>query len=192
MNNSNNKINIYSKSVYFSIAGSSAAIYAFAGEFHDNVYRPKVVTWMATFVAFGNIYLPALAWLILDYQWHYPIAILNLSFRPWRLLVILYSLPCLIFSILLYFLPESPKYLLSQGRSKEALKIIQKMYEINNPGKKFPVKELFWHDMNIVSKSERNNNVLKSIWKQTIPLFHRPFLSKTLMLCILQYGLFAS
>lgn len=166
-------------------------IYAFAGEFHDNVYRPKVVTWMATFVAFGNIYLPALAWLVLDFEWSYPISALNVSFRPWRLLVILYSVPCLIFASLLYLLPESPKYLLSQGRNGEALKIIKNIYEINNPRKEFPVKELLWEEQNVVDKNGKKH-FFGSLWQQTIPLFHKPFLTKTFMLCFLQYGLFIS
>lgn len=155
------------------------------------MFRPKVVTWMATFVALGNVYLPALAWLILEYQWSFPIPALNVLFRPWRLLVIVYSLPCLVFAILLSFLPESPKYLLSQGRSTEALVIVKRIYEINNPGKEFLVKELFWEDLHVVAKNE-NNNLFKSMWKQTIPLFHKPFLWKTFMLCFLQYGLFTS
>lgn len=181
----------YHRSYCFSIAGASAVIYAFAGEFHDNIYRPKVVTWMATFVALGNIYLPALAWIVLDFKWSYPIPLINVLFRPWRLLVILFSLPCLVFAILIYFLPESPKYLLSQGRNTEALTILRRIFEINHPGKKYEVKELLWEEHNIVAKNERVN-LFKSMWKQTVPLFKQPFLKKTLMLCFMQYGLFAS
>lgn len=147
---------------------------------------------MATFVALGNIYLPSLAWLILSYHWAYPIGTLNILFRPWRLLVILYSLPSLIFAILLYLLPESPKYLLSQGRSAEALEIVKNIHKINKPGKEFAVKELFWDDLNVVAKSDGKSNLFKSMWKQTTPLFHKPFLWKTFMLCFLQYGLFTS
>lgn len=146
---------------------------------------------MATFVALGNIYLPALAWLVLELKWSYSIVAINILFRPWRLLVILYSLPCLVFAVLLYFLPESPKYLLSQGRNTEAMLVVKKIHEINRPGKEFLIKELYWDDFNVVNKN-RKNNLFKSMWNQTIPLFHKPFLWKTLLLCFLQYGLFIS
>lgn len=155
------------------------------------MYRPKVVTWMATFVALGNIFLSTLAMLILEFNWSYPVPLLNISFRPWRLLIILYSLPCLIFAGLLYFLPESPKYLLSCGRNEDAVEIIRRIHQINNTGKNFIVKELIWEEKNVVLKSEKHN-LFKSMWKQTVPLFHKPFLSKTCMLCFLQFGLFAS
>lgn len=46
-------------SLFFSrLGGASSIIYPFAGEFHDNRYRPKVITWVSSFVAAGQMYIP--------------------------------------------------------------------------------------------------------------------------------------
>lgn len=176
-------------SLYFSVAGSSAIVYAFAGEFHGNVYRPKVVSWIATFVALANIYLPGLAWLILPGEWSIDIHVI---FRPWRLLIIAYSLPCVIFAFLVYLLPESPKFLMSQGKHREALEILQKMFARNTGRKQeeYGVTELIWEEYDVVD--EKKPSFFKSMWVQTTPLFKKPLLLKTLLVCCLQYGIFTS
>ena len=56
-------------------------------------------------------------------------------FRPWRVLIIIYVLPGVIGGILLYTMPETPKYLLAQGDDKQALEIVQWMWLKNNPKK---------------------------------------------------------
>lgn len=55
-----------------------------------------------------------------------PLAILSLNFqvtfwqgmifRPWRLILIAFAIPGVIAMVILHFLPESPKYLLSRVR----------------------------------------------------------------------------
>lgn len=174
---------------FYSIAGSSAIIYAFAGEFHDNTYRPKVVSWIASFVALGNIYLPGFAWLILPGEWSIALHVL---FRPWRLLIIVYSLPCVLFAFLVFLLPESPKFLMSQGKHAEALEILQKIYAVNTrkSRKEYGVTELIWEEYDVVD--DKKPSLFKSMWVQTTPLFKKPLLVKTIMVCCLQYGIFTS
>lgn len=58
-----------------------------------------------------------------------PLAILSLDFRvilwsgmifrPWRLILIAYAMPGVIAMVILHFLPESPKYLLSRVRKEQ-------------------------------------------------------------------------
>ena len=57
--------------------------------------------------------IKATAWYILPQTWSLPIYE-GLIFRPWRLLFLIYAIPGLIGVICLCFLPESPKFLLSQ------------------------------------------------------------------------------
>ncbi|CAH1975630.1 unnamed protein product [Acanthoscelides obtectus] len=176
------------------IGGSSAIIYAFAGEFHDNYYRPKVVSYIATFVAIGNMYLPGMAWLILPQQWEYYISFLDINFRPWRLLMIVYATPSLISALLIYLLPESPKYLLVRGENEEVMRILQNIYRINT-GKdrtQFPVGSLTSDESVEGLKHEKNECMLSSMWQQTAPLFRKGYLLKTAMVCYLHFAIFLS
>lgn len=52
-------------------------------------------------------------------------------FRPWRLLTIVYSSLFIISAFFLSFGPESPKYLISQGRHDESLEVLKKIYAGN-------------------------------------------------------------
>lgn len=115
--------------------------YAYLGEFHDNGHRARVLSWAAAFIALATITLPALAWLILPMQWALVIPGINFTIRPWRLLVILYSLPGLICATLLLRFPESPKFLWVNGKTDEVLQIFKVMYARNtgNPKSKYPV-----------------------------------------------------
>nr|XP_023023359.1 synaptic vesicle glycoprotein 2A-like [Leptinotarsa decemlineata] len=175
----------------FFVGGPSAIIYAYAGEFNDNRFRPKVVSWIATFVAFGNMYLPGMAWLILPLEWSYEIPLINIMFRPWRLLVVIYALPSILFAILLCSLPESPKYLISKGQHDEALAILRKMYSVNT-GKsqdEFPVSMITWEEDSDLH-FEKERGILRSMWEQTVPLFKKGYLLKTLMVSYLHFAIF--
>lgn len=168
-------------------------VYAYVGEFHDDVYRPKVVSWLATFVAIGNMFIPGFAWLILPLNIQFEIPFLTIVFRSWRLLVLIYGSPSLIAAICIYLLPESPKYLLTQGSHDEALSILKKMYRINtgNTEDAFPVTTITLNEIES-GIDKKKEGLFKSIWKQTSPLFKTPFALKTLMVCLLQFGAFAS
>lgn len=77
----------------------------------------------------AHIFVSVYAWAILpsefiaDFGTYY--------FRPWRLLCIVYSCMYIIPAVLLSFGPESPKFLLSQGRHDEAMEVLRTMYAAN-------------------------------------------------------------
>lgn len=106
-------------------------IIAYLGEFHDTKHRARVISLSATFVAIASMIIAALPWAVLEMQWAYYIPLLDIIWKPWRLLIILYGLPGFISATALLFLPESPKFLWSVGKSDEALNILKRMYEIN-------------------------------------------------------------
>lgn len=168
-------------------------MYAYCGEFHDNHYRPKVISWMSTFVAFGNMFLPGFAWIILPADWQIDLPIFAIAFKPWRFLLIVYTLPCLLCAIFLYFLPESPKFLLTQDRGQEALEVLKKMYVINNRKSEdsYGVENIIWEELGN-DELKKKQGMLKTMWRQTVPLFKGELLVKTLMMCYLQFGVFAS
>lgn len=51
--------------------------------------------------------------------------------------------PSLLGGILLNFFPESPKFLMSQGRNAEAMRAFQQIYMLNHrkPREDFPVRQ---------------------------------------------------
>jgi hypothetical protein len=67
---------------------------------------------------------------ILEFDWRFELYE-GYEFRPWRLLLLLYAAPGILGGLWLYTFPESPKYLLTQNRNDEALKIVQQMYRSN-------------------------------------------------------------
>ena len=70
-------------------------------------------------------------------------AYITLGFgRSWRIFVLLCSIPCLISTILCYwFVPESPRWLVSQNKPKDALAILRDAAHTNgkNPSRLFPL-----------------------------------------------------
>ncbi|XP_044756975.1 synaptic vesicle glycoprotein 2B-like [Coccinella septempunctata] len=172
------------------IGGASSTVYAYLGEFHNDRLRPKIVSGVATFVAIGNMYLPGMAWLILPYDWKMDIEYLDLEFRPWRLLMIVYALPSFIFFLMLLVLPESPKFLMTQGKFDEVLEILKTMFSVNKgfDREDFMVSELIWDDMN----EAQPKSFLKMIWRQSAPILRAPLRVKTFAVSLLQFGIFAS
>lgn len=71
---------------------------------------------------------------MLSYEWRFELYE-GYEFRPWRLLLMVYALPGVISGLWIYFMPESPKFLLTQNRNEEALDIVRWIYRINK-GKK--------------------------------------------------------
>lgn len=67
---------------------------------------------------------------ILSYDWRFELYD-GYEFRPWRLLLITYTIPGIIGGLCLLRFPESPKFLLSVNRDEEALQIVRWIYRTN-------------------------------------------------------------
>lgn len=65
----------------------------------------------------------------------------GIRYNSWRLFLGVISLPIFTIAVITLIYPESPKFLLSQGKTEEALVIIQKIYAVNTGRDKseFPV-----------------------------------------------------
>lgn len=112
-----------------SVAGSSATIFAYLGEFHSSQNRSKIL--MAASFVYGvggcsliyktqnnNLqivfpacnYMPILGFFILNQSFHFHVPLFNVEYKPWRFYLLCCGLPSLICAIILMFIPESPKY----------------------------------------------------------------------------------
>lgn len=99
--------------------------------------------------------------------------------------------------LIISFLPESPKFVLSQGRQLEAYQILQKMNRINN-GRGSPLEpfELYEEPESIESRQRSTKSkssqfpLLRSIWIQTSPIF-KSYLCPTMLLCFMQFSIYS-
>lgn len=148
--------------------------------------------------------MPVLAWQVINRQWSFAVPILSIDFKPWRLFVIVCGLPSLISGLGLLPVPESPKYMLGQGRQAETIQILQRVYRINsgNGGECLPlqigaiIEEKESVEFRIKNFATGSSNgfwfVMRSMWIQTVPLFQKGSLKITLLASILQFGIFSN
>lgn len=94
----------------------------------------------SVFLPTNLMILPMLGWYIIPLEINYPLP--GLNFTSWRLYMMCGSMFNIIVMVLLWLLPESPKFLLSIGKKEEALEVLRTMYTINT-GKDKEVSKVF-------------------------------------------------
>lgn len=60
------------------------------------------------------LFLPIMAWLVINQKWSFVIPIFHVTYKPWRLFLVTCGLPSLLSGLTLIFFPESPKFTFSQ------------------------------------------------------------------------------
>lgn len=180
-----------------SIAGSSATIYAYLGEFHNAQQRSRAV--MTAVIIFGIIcvVLPLVALYVINQEWQFEIPFLNVVYKPWRLFLIVCSLPGIIAWLCLFYVPESPKFVLGQGDQKRAIEIVTEIHRKNN-GKNAILGiaeireeiESIENRRRIADCKKSRFPFLTSIWIQTVPLFKPPYLKSTMITTSLQFCIY--
>jgi Sugar (and other) transporter. len=81
-----------------------------------------------------------IAYFIIPIKWTYPVFDFFLM-CSWRIFLIVSTFPSLAGALLVFFIPESPKFLMTHGRSDDALDVFQSMYARNTgkPKDSYPV-----------------------------------------------------
>lgn len=139
-----------------------------------------------------NMLMPTFALITVNQEWSFYIAALDVTFKPWRLFLIVCAIPNLLWVLVLIFIiPESPKFTHAQGSTEATLKILQKMYHMNTGQ---PVEN---YDVTTIVKSqELNENVrgksqgfFSFMWSQSVPLFKGSNLKNILTACYLQFAI---
>lgn len=133
------------------------------------------------------------AWLVINQDWILEFPSIQFTYKPWRLFIVGCSILSLVSFITICFLPESPKFALSQGNQTEAIQILKTIHRWNC-GKNAAfvhIDEL--HDETAADnkQSEQKKSLCASIWFQIKPLFMAPHLKTTVLLCILKFIEFA-
>lgn len=135
-------------------------IWSYFAEFQPKAKRGSMLSFMAAFWTFGNLFVAGLAWLIIPTGIGFvtPYFVYN----SWRIFLLVCAAPSFLVAGLLFYLPESPKFLLSQGRIDEALSIFRGIFVTNTgkPREEYPVKEIIIDDK-LKAELEENANSLK-------------------------------
>ncbi|XP_035440966.2 uncharacterized protein LOC118269771 isoform X1 [Spodoptera frugiperda] len=104
--------------------------YAYVSEMLPRKRRDFAVLVTNGLINLLTVLSPGLAWLILPYDWVYQFG--TIEFRPWRLLTAVYAFPLLLAALCLLVADESPKFLMTKGKDKEALAVVRKIYCANS------------------------------------------------------------
>ncbi|CAD0200207.1 unnamed protein product [Chrysodeixis includens] len=111
------------------LSSPSSLGYAYVSEMLPRRRRDYAVLVINGLVNLLTVFSPGLAWIILSFDWHYPLGVIDL--RPWRVLTAVYSLPLLLTALCMLAADESPKFLMTRGKDREALDVVKRIYAVN-------------------------------------------------------------
>lgn len=178
----------------FMLGGVFGNPYVYIGEFCAPSIRSKKLIIVAMVASLSNTFSPCAAWLMMWLDISVPIGGF-LTFTSWRLFLIVNTLPMVISAVFLFFLPESPKYLLSKGRDAEAIQALSRVYALNHglPKETFPVVRLRLDvDDTMGAANSKNSggfiNFLCSMYNQIKELFTPPLLIYTLICSAMKFA----
>ncbi|CAG9802681.1 unnamed protein product [Chironomus riparius] len=175
------------------ICASQSIIYAFMGEFHVPKRRAKIMMLASVVYGIASLMNPISGVVLLNLvDWSFYIPFLDLQFKTWRMFLIVCTIPNLISAILLIFLiPESPKYTFSQGDEAKTLEILRDIFR-RNTGRsilEYEVKSLIKDKEFNEANSKASKGFFKFMWTQTAPLFKHPHMKNTMTACYLQFSI---
>nr|XP_022914695.1 synaptic vesicle glycoprotein 2B [Onthophagus taurus] len=174
------------------LGGSGPVIWSYFAEFQPKSKRGSMLSFMAAFWTFGNLFVAGLAWVIIPSD----IGVVSeyFTYNSWRIFLLVCAVPSIIVGVLLFFLPESPKFLLSRGRNDEAIEIFKGIYQMNT-GKdrnSYPIKYVLSTDVEDQiqtvkdtkiphTKVEKYKAMMADIMDNSKQLFKNPILKFTMI-----------
>ncbi|XP_041374930.1 synaptic vesicle glycoprotein 2C-like [Gigantopelta aegis] len=123
------------------VGGSIPVIFSYFVEFQPKDRRGTMISVLATFWMGGNIMAAGLAWIVIPHKtlgYFHP----DFIYNSWRIFVALCTIPSLTSAAAFVLMPESPKYLLTIGKHKEAIAVLSQVFHKNGGKGIFPVKYL--------------------------------------------------
>lgn len=147
-------------------------------------------------MAFALTFCPGVAWLILKFQHiatlSFVIPVIEMNYAIWRIFLLVCASLSGFITILMFFLPESPKFLLAQGKHDEAIKILKGIYQRRKKrGNVFPVHKIVLNEL-LTNKTTEHQGFFNQVWQQTSPLFKSPLLINTVRTSFIMFSLFAA
>lgn len=175
------------------IGCGGSVTYTYLAEFHSPKLRAKSVCYSGIAFIAAWVLLPILAFIILPLN--FKIDILDLSYTPWRVFLIIIAVPEFLAGLCLFKLPESPKFLHDKNYSEKALKILNNIYcqNVNKENTDFLVKRLseatvVQKDVKLLQCQGKNARLLRDMIAQITKLFSAEIRTKTLLLCLIMFA----
>ncbi|XP_049870515.1 synaptic vesicle glycoprotein 2C-like [Pectinophora gossypiella] len=171
----------------FLFNGPFAVLISYLAEMHRTELRARVILLTSLFYTIANTTLPLLAWGILTRDLDFYLFGERLVIHSWNLFLLATALMPILTGLSFFFLPESPKFLMSRGRNEEAMEVFRKIYALNTgmKGEDFPIAKL------VEEKSEQQGRgvaALRGGWAQLCPLFKVPHGPWLLLMCAIHYS----
>lgn len=181
------------KLLIYSICGGYGPAFAYIGEFHTEKNRSRAIIYASIILGIFTLVLPLVAWVVINQDWIIEFPSVEFSYKPWRLFIVGCSILSLVAFIILCFLPESPKFVLSHGNQAEAKEILKVVHRWNcgKADNFLHIYELYDETASLNEQFEVKKSLCASVWFQTKPLFMAPHLKTTVLLCILKFIEFA-
>lgn len=180
----------------YRLGGSGPVIWPYFAEFQPKSKRGSMLSFMAAFWTLGNLFVAGLAWLIIPAEIGF-VTDGGFVYNSWRIFLIIMALPSFVVAILLFFLPESPKFLLTRGKSEEAIAIFKHIYHVNtgNDAEDYPVKHLILEEEYQKALDDEANQVKRGKCVRTVSnildnskqLFVAPILKFTVISIIINF-----
>lgn len=193
------------------VNGPAAVLFTYITEMHGPKHRSSVLMIIGMVTSTATVSLPLLAWGIFPREWDFEV--LGLKIHSWQIFLFVLGIPSLVSGLIFCAMPESPRFLMAQGRNEEALKAFKHIYYVNTrkPKETYPFKALVQEVPN--RKSEKGEAIytieekskeapvtkkqsrtlvesLRSGLQQMKPLVRKPLLSLSLCCYIMQFGIF--
>ncbi|XP_017083587.2 synaptic vesicle glycoprotein 2A [Drosophila eugracilis] len=184
----------------FIICGPFAVVVSYLAEFHGKKHRPYIMLFVGLSVSFGSMILPLLAYALMPVPISFKVA--TLEFRTWQVFLAITAVPSLLCGLLHIFLPESPKFLMSQGNYRKALDSLQRIYKMNKRKSKeeYPIKRLTdptpdrsadldgtGRSSTVKERFSRAKGKFGEGLRQLKPMFSKPYLAISLLVYCLHF-----
>ncbi|XP_030382331.1 synaptic vesicle glycoprotein 2B [Scaptodrosophila lebanonensis] len=167
------------------LGGSGPVIWSYFAEFQPKAKRGSMLSFMAAFWTFGNLFVAGLAWLIIPTYIGFKTT--YFIYNSWRIFLLVCSLPSFLVGFLLFYLPESPKFLLTRGKKERAMAIFRGIFVTNT---KRPPEEYMVNDLEVDEKiisegttsiKNKYSRMVSGMVEHSRALFMSPILKFTLV-----------
>ncbi|XP_026495405.2 putative transporter SVOPL [Vanessa tameamea] len=180
--------------VLFAISFTS--LLALTSEFCHNGIRDRIMLLQSSFAAISQIIVALISWAILPNNWSSTFFNGTIVLNTWNYYLLIASLFPITACIMYIFLPESPKYCITQKRYDEAREALLHIYKQNTrkPVDTYPFLNI-WEDKNKLAIDETPEHGATKSFSQMLsvgfhnvkPMFHRPLGLYVLLFCTMNF-----
>ncbi|KAL0978007.1 hypothetical protein UPYG_G00164650 [Umbra pygmaea] len=115
----------------FGIGGTVPIVYTYFAEFLQMDKRGEHLSWLCMFWMFGGLFASFTAWgIIPHYGWGFSLGT-EFQIHSWRVFTLVCMFPAIIALVCLFFMPESPRFLLENARHDEAWMVLRQVHDTN-------------------------------------------------------------